>query len=484
MKQKKAAPMMTNILVLGIVAIILAIIVISGIADPIVNWASRILPEYNNEAPPKDLPGQVRYNIQTDKVQYYDGKEWYWFPSDWEKDIEIGNAITDAGTIRYDFEQYYYNQEARGWPATFQFKERRDTSDGGIILEKEGVGMTVRGIQKPRQDDSTEVDETMRGAVVMSALLDRQKNDPNNLLEEVYYVIDSKDKFYRQANFIGREQDAQNLIDSARGEYYTELFGTRIKASLVYEEAFYPTRDEIYLKETLKPSRIEEETPETIFHLNNLNGGTIDPRFKNLPLDSRKRLTTTLETALKNANIFWEMRMTGKDGTTYYFKQIKFKEERGNAWYDPREDKPGVAVYQASLGGYDGGLQPLNIYAIVDSHIGWQVSGKIYLRNNPSGAYLVQTEEGTRTWSEWWEGESRPDIPAPTATGRGAEKEIYENAIEWRDRIFQNQMRVNLFNELDNPQAGTTCWLYDVEKTALEGTAYIYINLRTPVTRC
>ena len=78
MIHKKASSLTITVLVTGVIAIFVALIVISGVADPIINRMRGILPLYNNSKPPAQLPGEIRYNIQTGQVQYIDQTGWKW----------------------------------------------------------------------------------------------------------------------------------------------------------------------------------------------------------------------------------------------------------------------------------------------------------------------------------------------------------------------------------------------------------------------
>lgn len=478
MKEKKAATnLQLTIIVTGILAAIIAFIVISGVADPILNRLLGVVPEFNNTKPPAVPPGPVRYNIQLDKAQYYDGLKWVAFPKDWDEDIDFGGAITDHNRIRYDFEQYYYNTETRGGlPAQFQFKERRDVPGEGIFVEKNGIGMEIVRFEKVEPDENSLLDETLRGSVVVKALLDTEPNNPHNLLQTKHYLIDAKDKFYKQNTGLTPQTDAEALMKSIRGEL--NIGG--LKVSLVHEKAFYPTRNEIYFEDLLNPYRLEGYDAETAQHLENLHGGKVDPKFKNLDVDDLI-LNKKLKPALEEAGVFWELRMTGKDGTTYYFKQIGFWDEEDNTF---TRDKEGVAVYQASLGGQDGGLKPLNIHAAISGHEGWAITGWIHPRGDISQAYFIQTEEGERTWTEWWEGKDVPQIPVEASPKAGGEQEIYQTAINWRNSIFNSPMKVNLYNAFDNPSEGTTCSLYNVQKIVADESPYLLINIRQPIDRC
>src|SRR3989344_827055 len=453
MIHKKASSLTITVLVTGVIAIFVALIVISGVADPIINRMRGILPLYNNSKPPAQLPGEIRYNIQTGQVQYIDQTGWKWFPDDWNKDVEFGDKITDAKTITSDFETYYYDSSDRG-PAEFQFKARRDVP-GGIFIEKDGKGIYVRTLRRPTQG----LPKVMGGAVVMGAIFDKEPDNKFNLLEERYYIIDAMNYFYRQSSSTTAEGNADYLITSTRNN----------REGMSIYDAFYPTRDKILISDSLRLS--QDFYGELQKHLLNLHEGQVDPKFRKLDIDQQGYLKKPLKQALLDAGVFHELDMNGTDGTTYYFKQIKFADETDSSWNPAvwTKDEDGVAVYQASLGGYGGGLIPINVYAIVSGHNGRAISGMLFWGAS-GNMNVIETESN--------------ENPVSSQPSPGGEQEIFNAAIKWRDLIFQQPMKVDLFNKKDNPDAGTTCWLYRVEKTTLEGNPYLFINLRSPVEKC
>lgn len=135
-KKAEEANSITTILIFGIIAIIVAILVISGIADPIVNRLPNILPDFNNSQTPSKIPVMLRYNLIHEDVEYYDGLNWNSFP-DWESEIKFEDDIKiNKGDARFYFEDYFYAR--RTLPINIETNPYEEITIESFSKEKQG----------------------------------------------------------------------------------------------------------------------------------------------------------------------------------------------------------------------------------------------------------------------------------------------------------------------------------------------------------
>jgi hypothetical protein len=114
MKKTKKAEISIQFLILGVIGVfILGIIFLNPhVMEFIAEKFPNMIPWYNNTKPPVQVPELIRYSISEDKVQYYDGLNWIYFPKDkpedWSIKVKVGTKELTHNQARYNFARYYY----------------------------------------------------------------------------------------------------------------------------------------------------------------------------------------------------------------------------------------------------------------------------------------------------------------------------------------------------------------------------------------
>lgn len=118
----------TYVLIFGLIGVAIIIIVLSGIADPILHRLLNVVPTYNNTKPPVEIPGMIRYSLEDNNAEYYDGQNWNSFANPYDG-VKLGNKTINLMQAQYFFKAYYWDKTKRPSSA-FKLTNTRDEYTG------------------------------------------------------------------------------------------------------------------------------------------------------------------------------------------------------------------------------------------------------------------------------------------------------------------------------------------------------------------
>ncbi|MBX4196468.1 hypothetical protein KW805_02690 [Candidatus Pacearchaeota archaeon] len=130
---RKKGDVATPVLIFGIIALVVfGIAAASLFKVGLPDWFKNLLPGFDNNQSPVTSLQVVRYQIDSDNVQYYDGSQWRDFrePKNWQ--VVVGDKQVYWGDAHTDFVEYYY-----GWEGSPFYSAYKD------VYAKRGIRRTL-----------------------------------------------------------------------------------------------------------------------------------------------------------------------------------------------------------------------------------------------------------------------------------------------------------------------------------------------------